>query len=40
MVPFSMKQSMNDQSMLQMTVQKVEFNVPMDDTLFKMPAKK
>ena len=40
MIPFAMKQSMNGQPMLQMTVEKVEFNVPIDDALFKMPVKK
>jgi outer membrane lipoprotein-sorting protein len=40
MVPFSMKQSMNGMPLMQMTVDKVEFNLPIDDTLFKMPGKK
>ena len=40
MVPFSMKQSMNGMPLMQMTIEKVEFNVPMEDSLFKMPAKK
>ncbi len=40
MVPFSMKQSMNGMPLMQMTIEKVEFNVPMDDSIFKMPAKK
>jgi hypothetical protein len=35
-----MEQKMNGQSMLQMTIEKVEMNVPVDDAVFKMPAKK
>jgi hypothetical protein len=30
---------MNGQAMLTMSVDKIEFNVPMEDALFKMPAK-
>jgi len=40
MMPFSMKQSMNGMPLAQMTIDKAEFNVPLDDALFKMPAKK
>jgi outer membrane lipoprotein-sorting protein len=39
MVPFSMKQSMNGMPLMTMTINKVEFNVPIDDALFKMPGK-
>ncbi len=38
MVPHSIRNIMNGQPFLQMTVEKVEFNVPIDDTFFKMPA--
>ena len=40
MLPFSMKQSMNGTPLAQMTIEKAEFNVPLDDSLFKMPVKK
>jgi hypothetical protein len=36
-VAFSMKQSMNGNPLLQVKLQKVEFNVPIDDEIFKMP---
>jgi outer membrane lipoprotein-sorting protein len=39
MVPFSSRQSLNGTVMMQITVQKVEFNVPMADALFRMPAR-
>ena len=39
MVPHTVRTLMNGQAMLTMSVDKVEFNVPLDDTLFKMPAK-
>lgn len=38
MVPHSIRNIMNGQPLLQMTVEKVEFNVPIEDTFFKMPA--
>jgi outer membrane lipoprotein-sorting protein len=38
MVPFTTRQSLNGSPAAQVTVQKVEFNVPIDDALFKMPA--
>jgi hypothetical protein len=36
-VPFSVKQSVNGTPLTQLTVDKVEFNVPMDAALFRMP---
>jgi outer membrane lipoprotein-sorting protein len=39
MVPHSIRNVMNGQPLMQMTVEKVEFNVPIEDALFKMPAK-
>ena len=40
MIPHTMKQSMNGSPVAKMRVEKIEFNTPIDDTLFKMPAKK
>lgn len=37
MVPFTTTQYMNGQQVVRMTFEKVEFNVPMDDSLFRMP---
>ena len=39
-VPFSLRQSVNGTTVAQMTIAKWEMNVPMDDELFKMPARK
>jgi hypothetical protein len=39
MVPHSVRNMVNGQPLMQMTVEKVEFNVPFEDALFKMPAK-
>ena len=39
MVPHTVRNVVNGQPVMQMTVQKVEFNVPIDDSLFKMPEK-
>jgi outer membrane lipoprotein-sorting protein len=36
MVPFSMTQVVNGQTVAEMKFEKVEFNVPLDDALFKM----
>lgn len=36
-VPFSVKQSVNGTALTQLTVDNVEFNVPMDDAMFSMP---
>lgn len=38
MVPFATRQSLNGTPIAQVTIQKVEFNVPIEDALFKMPA--
>lgn len=37
MIPFSMTQVMNGNTLAEMRFEKVEFNVPLDDALFKMP---
>jgi hypothetical protein len=39
MMPFSLNQKMNGRSMLELTVEKVEVNTPMDDSIFQMPEK-
>lgn len=39
MIPHSIKQSLNGTEMAQMTIDKVEFNAPLDDALFRMPKK-
>ena len=39
-VPFSMKQSANGGVVAEVKIDKVEFNLALDDTMFKMPAKK
>lgn len=39
MVPFKTRQLVNGQAAAEMTIDRVEFNVPMADTLFKMPVK-
>jgi len=36
-VPFSVKQSVNGTPLTQLTVDNVEFNVPMDGAMFRMP---
>jgi hypothetical protein len=36
-VAFSMKQSMNGNPVVQIKLQKVEFNVPIEEELFRMP---
>ena len=36
MVPFTMTQTLNGEQVAQMRLDKVEFNVPLEDTLFKM----
>ncbi len=38
MVPFSTRQSLNGTPIAQVTIEKVEFNAPVEDALFKMPA--
>ena len=37
MIPFSMNQTLNGTPMAQVRWEKVEFNVPLDDALFRMP---
>lgn len=39
MVPHTLKQSVNGSPVMQMTIEKIEFNAPIDDALFKMPKK-
>ncbi len=38
-VPFSTRQSLNGTPIAQVTIQKVEFDVPIDDAIFRMPPK-
>ena len=40
MIPHTIKQSMGGMPVSQMTIDSIVFNGPMEDTLFKMPAKK
>jgi outer membrane lipoprotein-sorting protein len=39
LMPFSLSQKMNGRSMMELTVEKVEVNTPMDDSIFQMPEK-
>ena len=39
MVPFAVTQFVNGNQVLDMKFQKIEFNVPVDEAIFKMPAK-
>ena len=39
LVPFTTKQSQNGQVVATVTLDTVEFNVPVEDAYFKMPAK-
>lgn len=39
-VPFKMVQSVNGRTLSEMTVEKVQFNLPIADSLFRMPEKK
>ncbi len=39
MVPFSVTQFVNGNQVVEMKFEKIEFNVPIDDQIFKMPAK-
>lgn len=39
MIPHTMKQSVNGTPLAQMNVEKIEFNAPIEDALFRMPAK-
>lgn len=38
-VPFTLEQKINGRTMVQMTMEKVEVNVPIDDAIFKLPIK-
>lgn len=40
MVPHTVRNLMNGQQMMTMTVEKIEFNLPLEDALFRMPAPK
>ena len=37
LVPFSTKQLVNGKVMASMAMEKVEFNVPVDESVFRMP---
>jgi hypothetical protein len=39
MMPFSLNQKMNGRSMMELTVEKVEGNTPVDDSIFQPPEK-
>ncbi len=39
MVPHTIKQSVNGAPVMEMTLEKIEFNTPMDNALFRMPKK-
>ena len=39
MVPFTVTQFVNGKPVAEMNFEKIEFNVPIDDAVFKMPAK-
>jgi outer membrane lipoprotein-sorting protein len=39
MIPHTLTQSVNGAPVMQMTIDKIEFNAPMDDALFRMPKK-
>jgi outer membrane lipoprotein-sorting protein len=39
MIPHTLTQSVNGAPVMQMTIEKIEFNPPMDDALFRMPKK-
>ena len=36
-IPFSIKQTVNGTPATELTIEKAEFNIPLDDALFKMP---
>jgi len=36
-LPFTVTQLMNGNQIVQMKYEKIEFNVPLDDAIFKMP---
>jgi outer membrane lipoprotein-sorting protein len=39
-VPFSMKQTMNGSVLAEVKIEKVEFNLPIEESMFRMPGKK
>jgi outer membrane lipoprotein-sorting protein len=39
MIPHTLKQSVNGSPVMQMTIDKIELNAPIDDALFRMPKK-
>jgi hypothetical protein len=39
MMPYSLSQKMNGQAMMELTIEKIEVNTPMDDIIFQMPEK-
>jgi hypothetical protein len=39
LIPHSVKQTINGKPVVQMTIDKVEFNAAIDDALFRMPKK-
>ena len=39
MIPHTLKQSVNGSPRMEMTIEKIELNAPIDDALFKMPKK-
>jgi hypothetical protein len=39
MIPHTVKQLMNGKPVVQMTIDKVEFNPQIEDAMFRMPAK-
>ncbi len=40
MMPFSLSQKMNGKAMMELTIEKIEPNTPLDDAIFKMPPEK
>ena len=36
-IPFRIKQTVNGTPVTELTIEKAEFNVPLDDAVFKMP---
>ena len=39
MIPHTVKQMINGKPVVEMRIDSVEFNIPMDDAMFKMPKK-
>jgi hypothetical protein len=40
MVPFTMKESSRGQTVAEMTIERIEFNLPLEDSLFRFPSAK